>query len=469
MAQALPVASSTLLRDLHAFLALEAPFLAAKLPEDLQARELEELLAAPRRGAWQGAGRLGEDELWPGSRRRAAARWSLESPAGADTGLLRRHELKAAIRRRRRLLMYRTMALTRAVDDFLKRAFDKKAIRWEEFPVTAEGLSLHRPGGDRRRRAAAAASSRQAQPGPDYDGDVIAPLIRDLGAALMFRPDPLHPILVQYGKKGTPMDGRDLHVGDLDWGVLPPAAPLAIATQTLAGLAYAWKLRGEARVGISFIGDGGSSLGEWHETVNLAAVQKLPLVFVVENNQWALGTHVSEQTATRRFALRAAGYGMPGATLFGNDPDEIAAGVAWAAERARAGAGRPARARHLSPHRPRAPRRRPLLRQPRGEDRRLRARGRAPAWEESTHWRSTRSGWSRWASPRASAAALRAEVQAEVEDAGAPRRRRRGRRRTTTATASTRRASIPCRRRRRARARARWPTTRRCARRSSRR
>jgi len=62
-------------------------------------------------------------------------------------------------------------------------------------------------------------------------------------------------------------------------------------------------------------------------------------VFVVENNQWALGTHVSEQTATRRFALRAAGYGMPGATLFGNDPEEIAAGVAWAAERARAGHG----------------------------------------------------------------------------------------------------------------------------------
>jgi 2-oxoisovalerate dehydrogenase E1 component len=338
MAQALPVASSTLLRDLHAFLALEAPFLAAKLPEDLPARELEELLLARAAERWQGAGRWSEDELWPGVTQANAARWSLDSLHELLRGFFRRHELKAAITDEQRLLMYRTMALTRAVDDFLKRAFDKKAIRWGEFPSPQKGF---RSTGQEAIVGAALPLRRppQAAPGPDYDGDVIAPLIRDLGAALMFRPDPLHPILVQYGKLGTPMDGRDLHVGDLDWGVLPPAAPLAIATQTLAGLAYAWKLRGEARVGVSFIGDGGSSLGEWHETVNLAAVQKLPLVFVVENNQWALGTHVSEQTATRRFALRATGYGMPGATLFGNDPDEIAAGVAWAAERARAGRG----------------------------------------------------------------------------------------------------------------------------------
>ena len=338
MAQALPVASPTLLRDLHAFLALEAPFLAAKLPEDLPPRELEELLLQRAAARWQGNGRFGEDELWPGVTQAAAARWSLESLQELLRGFFRRQEFKAAIADDERLLMYRTMALTRAVDDFLKRAFDRKAIRWGEFPSPQKGF---RSTGQEAIVGAALPLRRppQAVPGASYDGDVVAPLIRDLGAALMFKPDPLHPILVQYGKKGTPMDGRDLHVGDLDWGVLPPAAPLTIATQTLAGMAYAWKLRGEPRVGVSFIGDGGSSLGEWHETVNLAAVQKLPLVFVIENNQWALGTHVSEQTATRRFALRAAGYGMPGATLFGNDPDEIAAGVAWAAERARAGRG----------------------------------------------------------------------------------------------------------------------------------
>jgi pyruvate/2-oxoglutarate/acetoin dehydrogenase E1 component len=104
-------------------------------------------------------------------------------------------------------------------------------------------------------------------------------------------------------------------------------------------VAYGFKLRQEVRVCVAFIGDGGSSLGEWHEAVNLAAVQKLNVVFVLENNQWALGTHVSEQSAARRFALKARGYGIPGATLFGNDADEVAAGVSWAIDRAREGKG----------------------------------------------------------------------------------------------------------------------------------
>ena len=168
---------------------------------------------------------------------------------------------------------------------------------------------------------------------------MLAPLIRDLPAMLMFMPDPLNPILAQAGLKGTPFDGRDLHVGDLDWGVLPPSAPLTISTQTITGLAYAWKLRGEDRVGLSCVGDGAASLGEWHESVNFAAVQKLNLVFLIQNNRWALGTHTSEQTAARRFALRGAAYGMPGITIFGNDPDEVAAACSWASDRARAGAG----------------------------------------------------------------------------------------------------------------------------------
>jgi len=73
--------------------------------------------------------------------------------------------------------------------------------------------------------------------------------------------------------------------------------------------------------------------------VNFAAVQKLGMVFIIQNNQWALGTHVSEQTATGRFAKRGVGYGIPGVTVFGNDPDEVAAGVGWAAGRARSGFG----------------------------------------------------------------------------------------------------------------------------------
>jgi TPP-dependent pyruvate/acetoin dehydrogenase alpha subunit len=106
-----------------------------------------------------------------------------------------------------------------------------------------------------------------------------------------------------------------------------------------AGLAMAFRLRGEERVAVSYIGEGGTSLGEWHEAINLCAARRLPAVFCVQNNQTALSTPVSDQSAVRVFADKAAGYGVPGVTVDGTDPDAIAATFAWAAERARAGAG----------------------------------------------------------------------------------------------------------------------------------
>ena len=90
---------------------------------------------------------------------------------------------------------------------------------------------------------------------------------------------------------------------------------------------------------MSFIGEGGSSLGEWHEAINLCAARKLPAIFCLENNQTALSTPLSEQTAVRVFADKAAGYGVPGITIDGTDPEAIAAAFTWAAERARAGLG----------------------------------------------------------------------------------------------------------------------------------
>jgi hypothetical protein len=96
---------------------------------------------------------------------------------------------------------------------------------------------------------------------------------------------------------------------------------------------------GAGRVAVSFIGEGGSSLGEWHEAINLCAVRRLPAIFCVQNNQTALSTPVSDQSAVRVFADKAAGYGVPGITIDGTDPDAVAAAFAWAAERARAGAG----------------------------------------------------------------------------------------------------------------------------------
>ena len=323
-----------LLRDLHGFLSLEAPFLIRDLPRADSEQELESALVDRVAYRFRTGPRFADTELYPGlSHQRAVAR-SQKEYEDAIRGFFERRRIQTSLAAEERRLMFRTMLLTRSVDAHLKEAFDRKSIRWGDHPSPQKGFrSLGQEavvGAALRLRRPPAYS-----PGPDYEGDYICPLIRDLGALLMFMPDPLHPILVQYGKDGTPVGGRDLHTGDFDHGVVPPAAPLAIGTQTLIGLAYGFKLRGEDRACVSFIGDGGSSLGEWHEALNFAAVQDLNMVFVIENNQWALGTHVSEQTRVARFAAKAAGYGVRGITLFGNDPDQVAAGVAWAVERAR--------------------------------------------------------------------------------------------------------------------------------------
>src|SRR5262245_25138603 len=143
----------------------------------------------------------------------------------------------------------------------------------------------------------------------------------------------------QMAKSGPPMNGKDLHVGDMDYGVLPAAAPLSIGSLNIAGLAMAFARERSGRVAISFIGEGGSSLGEWHEAINLCAARRLPAVFCIQNNQTALSTPVADQSAARVFADKALGYGVPGFTIDGTNPDTVAAAFTWAADRARTGAG----------------------------------------------------------------------------------------------------------------------------------
>jgi 2-oxoisovalerate dehydrogenase E1 component len=153
-------------------------------------------------------------------------------------------------------------------------------------------------------------------------------------------PDTIRMVLnAQMGKAGPPMNGRDLHIGDFEWGIVPATAPLSISSLTVAGMGLAFSLSRAERVAVSFIGEGGSSLGEWHEAINMCAARRLPVIFCVQNNQTALSTPVPEQSAVRVFADKAIGYGIPGITIDGTDPEAIAAAFAWAAERARAGRG----------------------------------------------------------------------------------------------------------------------------------
>src|SRR5437763_621251 len=132
----------------------------------------------------------------------------------------------------------------------------------------------------------------------------------------------------QMGKAGSPMNGKDLHVGDREHGVLPAMAPLGGPALTIAGIAMAFHLRKEDRVAVSFVGEGATSLGEWHQAINACAARKLPAIFCVQNNQTALSTPVSEQSSVRVFAEKAAGYGIPSITIDGTDPEAIAAAFA---------------------------------------------------------------------------------------------------------------------------------------------
>jgi len=260
----------------------------------------------------------------------------------ASDGFLRREALAAGLSREERVEILRGMILTRATDNRLKSFFSGSDVRYRGTPFQGKGFrSL-----GQEAIYAAAIRLRRGEKYRDGDGswrgDVVAPLIRDLGAALAMSPggETVRMVLnAQMGKAGPPMEGKDLHVGDLSRGILPPAAPLAISALTAAGMAMAFAREKSGRVAVCFIGEGGTSLGEWHEAINLCAARRLPAVFCVENNQTALSTPVEEQSAARVFAEKAVGYGVPGVTLDGTDPEAIAAAFAWAAERARAGLG----------------------------------------------------------------------------------------------------------------------------------
>ncbi len=257
-------------------------------------------------------------------------------------GFLRREAISASLSADERREILRGMILTRAVDTRLKAFFTGGEVRYGAAGFQGKGF---RSLGQEAIYAAAIRLRRGdelARPDGTWAGDVVAPLIRDLGAALAMRPtaETVRMVLsAQMAKAGPPMDGRDLHIGDFAHGILPAMAPLATPALTAAGLAMAYALQATSQVAVCFIGDGGSSLGEWHEAINACAARRLPAVFCVQNNQTALSTPVAEQSSARVFADKAAGYGIPGITIDGTDPDAIAAAFTWAADRARAGLG----------------------------------------------------------------------------------------------------------------------------------
>jgi pyruvate dehydrogenase E1 component alpha subunit/2-oxoisovalerate dehydrogenase E1 component alpha subunit len=175
----------------------------------------------------------------------------------------------------------------------------------------------------------------------DGTGDVLAQTIRATGALFLFGGTPLE-YFRQYTARGTgPTFGKEanVHFTDYDRGFVGPVSPLGTMVEIMAGITLSFRLRGEDRVGMVFYGDGASSTGAWHEGLNFAAVQRCPMILMVEANQWAFSTPTSRQTRVESFVEKAPAYGVTGVSVDGTDVLEVHDAVRTAAERARSGDG----------------------------------------------------------------------------------------------------------------------------------
>jgi TPP-dependent pyruvate/acetoin dehydrogenase alpha subunit len=199
--------------------------------------------------------------------------------------------------------MYRLLKLTRLVEERLVNLYRQTKVVGGVFRSLGQ-------------EATAVGTAFALQP-----GDFISPLIRDLGAVLTkgIRP---RDIFAQYmAKSGGPSGGRDLniHFGDVSKGFIGPISHLGDMIPVMTGIALGGRMQKKDLVAMAYIGDGGMSTGAFHEGLNFAAVQKLPVIVIAEYNHYAYSTPTSTQTLCKDLAEKAAGYGIPGIIVDGND------------------------------------------------------------------------------------------------------------------------------------------------------
>jgi len=171
--------------------------------------------------------------------------------------------------------------------------------------------------------------------------DFMGPLIRNLGAMLVRGVRPREVMMQYMARADSPTGGKDgnTHFGDMGRGLVAPISMLGAVIPVMTGVALAGKKLGKNLVALTFIGDGGTSTGDFHEGLNLAAVLNVPFVLVCENNGWAYSTPTSKQMKVKSIATRAGAYGIPGESVDGNDVLAVYEGVKRAVERARSGGG----------------------------------------------------------------------------------------------------------------------------------
>ena len=172
-------------------------------------------------------------------------------------------------------------------------------------------------------------------------GDVLSPLIRNLGSMLVQGATPVEVLRQYMAKAESPTRGRELniHFNDLERGFIGQISHLGDMVPVMAGITLSFRMKRQQRVGLVYVGDGAMSTGAFHEGMNFAAVQRLPLVVIAENNGYAYSTPMALQTAVSALVEKAAGYGVPGEQADGNDVLAVYEVTRKAVERARAGGG----------------------------------------------------------------------------------------------------------------------------------
>ncbi len=171
--------------------------------------------------------------------------------------------------------------------------------------------------------------------------DYLFPMHRDLGAHLVKGQTVRNLMLQHLGRENGLSRGRDGtgHYADSSLRIYGNISHLAAMIPVATGVALASKLRKEKSVVMTYIGDGGCNVGDFHESLAMCSVMKLPLVLIIENNQFAYSTPIAKQFIVEKVSDRAIGYGIPGFTVDGTDVDEVYAVCTQAVERARRGDG----------------------------------------------------------------------------------------------------------------------------------
>ncbi len=221
------------------------------------------------------------------------------------------------------LQIYYLMRLTRAIEDRTRTLFLQGRVVGGVY--TAQGHEATTVG---------AATTL-------LDGDCIVPQHRDLGMHLTRGGSP-RAVMSQWLARGdSPTLGRDgqMHIGDMHRGVVPMISLLGESLPVACGVALTFKMHRRQNVVLASCGDGATNTGAFHEALNFASVQKLPVVFVIENNGYAYSTPTSKQFAVQNLSERAQAYNMPGEHTDGNDVLAVMEAVGRAVEHARSGRG----------------------------------------------------------------------------------------------------------------------------------